>query len=114
MPKPAIMAARFEKRRQAVRPTSTQAADPEDGLADADDRQVAAGDRVDHSQEVRIERRLVEDFVAEPVSGRDALRPLVVRARIAHQDRKEGRPPNLPECNSRMTKATIKIAGGDG
>ena len=51
----------------------------------ADDQQVAAEDRVDDAEKVRIERRLVEDFGADPVAGGQPLRPLVVAVGVAEQ-----------------------------
>src|SRR5882672_3233590 len=56
-----------------------------------------SADRVDAAEDVRIERRLVEDVVSDPLAARDPPRPLVVRARIAHQQREKRRAAHLPE-----------------
>ena len=54
------------------------------------DRIVEIGSRVaeggvDDAEEIRIERRLVEHLAADPVAPGEALRPLIVAVRIAHQ-----------------------------
>src|SRR3954469_18684388 len=56
---------------------------------------MTAGNRVDEAEEVRIQRRLIEDVVAEPVAGRDPARPFVVAVRVAHQQREVRRPAHL-------------------
>src|SRR5262249_27854115 len=68
-------------------------------LYDADEQQMAAGDRIDRAEHVRIERRLVEDVGADPVASGEASRPLVVAARIAEKDREERRRAHLPHMH---------------
>src|SRR6185503_13181814 len=68
----------------------------DDRLYNADEEQMAACGRIDHAQHVRIQRRLVEDLAAEPFAARDPARPLVVDARIAHEEREERRRAHLP------------------
>ena len=53
--------------------------------------------REDHGEPVGIERRLVEDLRADPVSAGDLLRPGVVLAAVAHQSREERTPLQLRE-----------------
>ena len=68
-------------------------------LHEADEQQAVAGDRVDDAEQIRIQRRLVEDVVADPVAAGDAPRPFVVAARVAHQHREERRAAELPDVN---------------
>src|SRR5258708_484378 len=55
--------------------------------------------RIEDPENVRIERRLGEDRVAEPLAAGDPSRPLVVAARIAHEHREERRPAHLPHVH---------------
>src|SRR5439155_11009540 len=55
------------------------------------------GDGVEDAEKVRVERRLIEDVVADPVAARDPPRPLVVRSRIARQHGEERRAADLPD-----------------
>ena len=87
-------------------------------LDDADEQQVAAGDRVDDAEQIGIQRRLVEHLVAEPVAAGDPLRPLVVAARVAHQHREERRPRgsarrarDAPATRRRRSRARTTSAG---
>ena len=53
------------------------------------DQQVAAGNGVEDSEKVGVQRRLIEHLVPQPVASGDPLGPLVVGARVAHQDAEE-------------------------
>ena len=69
-------------------------------LDDADDQQVAAEDRVDDAEKIRVERRLVEDFGTDPVAGGEPLRPLVVAVGVAEQRVEEGRALAAARCGA--------------
>ena len=58
-----------------------------------------AGNRVKDSEEVRIERRLIEHLAADPVAAGNPLRPLVVGAGVAQQHREERRAANRCDMN---------------
>src|SRR4029077_6991596 len=56
-------------------------------------------DGVDEPEEIRIERRLIEDFVPQPVAGCDLPGPLVVAPGVAQQRRVERRTADLPHVD---------------
>ena len=58
-----------------------------------------AGNRVKDSEEVRIERRLIEHLVADPVAAGDLLRPGVVAARVAEQHVEKWSAAQLPDVH---------------
>jgi hypothetical protein len=71
----------------------------EDGLHEPYGQRRLAEQRIDDGQEVRIERRLVEDLAADPFAARDLLRPRVVALSVAHREREERRPSNLEQVH---------------
>ena len=68
-------------------------------LDDADDQQVASEDRVDDTEKVGIERRLVEDVGADPVAGGQPHGPLVIAVGVAEQGVEEGSGAQLPDVD---------------
>ena len=54
---------------------------------------------LDDAEDIRIERRLIEHLVSKPITGGDPLRPLVVAARVAHQDREKRGRAQLPDVH---------------
>ena len=84
------------RRRQAEQRARRRA---DDRLRHAHDQQMMAGGGVNRAEEIRIERRLVEHVVPDPVAGGDPARPVVVSARVAHQDREERRRAELPHVH---------------
>src|SRR5262249_41119000 len=71
----------------------------EDGLADADGQHIVADDRINRTDEIGVERGLIEDVRADPVASGNAPGPLVVGLRVAHEQRKERRLTDLPEVD---------------
>ena len=62
---------------------------PERRLREADDERARPCDGVQDREEVRIEGRLIEHLVAQPVARDDGARPGVVGDRVAHEDAAE-------------------------
>ena len=83
-------------------------------LHELDGRRAVAEEGLDPSQEVGIERRLIEDPVAEPVARRELARPECVALGIAHEHREEGRVPQQEEVQEpkREGQAEDGQAGG--
>ena len=52
-----------------------------------------------HTEEIGIERRLIEDLGAEPVAGRELARPAIVARRVAEQEVAEGGGAELPDVD---------------
>ena len=59
-------------------------------LQDPDQEHVVAGQLVQNPEEVRVQRRLVEDLGAEPLTARDLPRPSVVAFAVDYEDGEEG------------------------
>ena len=78
------------------------------GLADAHHQKTVPRDRVDGSQKIRIERRLVKHVLANPVAGRDLHGPRVVSTRVAHQHVKERRLADLPDVDEADRKPMMQ------
>ncbi len=66
-------------------------------LNDADDEKVPAEDGIEEAEKVRIERGLIEHLAPEPLASRNLQGPLVVAARVSHQDREIQRVAHLPD-----------------
>src|SRR4030095_10199597 len=73
-----------------------------------------AGVREKGAEEVRVERRLIEDVVTEPVAEGDLLSPLIVGSRIAHEYAEEWRVADLPHVNEPHGKRQHKDRGRGG
>jgi hypothetical protein len=68
-------------------------------VEEPDDGQVVTDDRVDGTKKVGIQRRLVEDLAADPVTRRDLPCPEIVGSCVADQEVGIRRAPSLPEMN---------------
>jgi hypothetical protein len=66
----------------------------------ADGRHALADGGVDQREAIRVKRSLVEDAGAEPVTGGDAARPLVVGLRVAESQAEERSVGDLPEIEA--------------
>src|SRR4030095_4485221 len=73
-----------------------------------------AGVREKGAEEVRVERRLIEDVVTEPVAEGDLLSPCIVGSRIAHEHAEEWRVADLPHMNETYRKRHHKDRGRGG
>jgi hypothetical protein len=72
---------------------------------------VVAEDRVDDAKEIRIERRLIENVPADPLTGGNATCPLVVAMGVAEQDLEKWRWPKLPDMDDAEDERQEKDGG---
>ena len=70
-----------------------------------------ANQLVDDAEEVRVERRLVEDVASDPFTCRNTTRPLVVTVRVAQKDIEERGAPNLRDVDDPKRERQEKNAG---
>jgi len=83
-------------------------------LRDADRPQVVAEDGLKDRQKIGVERRLIKDFMAQPIARDDFLRPLVVAARVARQMIKQRYRLDLKEAGESERKSEQKNGEAGG
>ena len=94
---PANRPARSLKKRAPAWARKTQDAAPTDGLQQPHGPHAVPADTVNDRQQVRVKRRLIEDFLPDPLAAGDALCPTVVLSAVADQRPKTAANRASPE-----------------